>query len=168
MTIAYLTSRAARTFIVAVACSCTLWLMPPAAAADTSAARREIAGDYAAVDKALTHRDVDGALAFCTPDFVVVQFRVTTKLAVERSEGRQQLTQARWAQSHTKIVKFSVRGDKATATIVQHMRFEGPVNGLLEVTDSTESDSDLWVRIGGAWRLKKTSVLTQKTFLSAP
>jgi ketosteroid isomerase-like protein len=168
MSATYLTARCARPVVLFCVSMSACWLPSPVFASSSQAARQEIAKDYASIDKAFGRRDADAALAYCTPDFVVVQLGETTKLAKERTEGRKQLGEARAARSITKIVKFSVTGNKAIVTIVQHMGIIGPVSGLLEMTDCTETERDLWVKSGGVWRIKKTTVLTQKALVAPP
>jgi ketosteroid isomerase-like protein len=140
-----------------------LCLLPLAVQADKTAdAKKVIQAIYDREVVAFKKKDMNGMLAANTPDYVY--FRKNgqkTDIQDLKNSMSQVLAMGSNLKSSQKIVKFTLKGNKALAVTQGHleMTITNPQNKQSARVVSDDTTEDIWQKIEGKWRRKQTRIL---------
>jgi ketosteroid isomerase-like protein len=157
-----LVSRTLRTATVLFAVT----ILAPVAHADPTAdARKAMQTVYDKVAAAMAKKDMNGVMAYFTPDFQQIgpDGRKAT-LAEMKQMIQMQMQMMQNPKMKTTIQKFSLKGKEAKATVKQHFAASivNPQTSKVIKVASDETSDDTWVKTARGWQLRKSVTLTSR------
>ncbi len=127
------------------------------AAQSAAAVHTKIQANYTYMDAALDHGNLEGALAFYEPGYVLV----SNKGGVSSLEARQRAYQkiiahASSLKSDTRINSEKISGNTATVLTTHHANavIANALTGQFSTYQTTDLTKEIWVRRGNLWLVK--------------
>jgi ketosteroid isomerase-like protein len=137
--------------------------LQPAFAENKAALLPIIQGNYARINAAFVRKDVKGATAYFTPDYISINQKGEKKNLEEfRSHYSNILNRfnLKLTSNQATIGDIVVNGNGIDASIQQHT--EGSMLGGNKIVIDQKS-KDLWVKTAQGWRLKQSKIITSQT-----
>lgn len=161
-----------RTFLFAAAAAALLLSAGPATvrADATSDARRALQALYDNTNTAAAKKNLNGVLAYMTPDFVATDRKGNKRTAAQlRSELMQIFPLLQSWRGTSRIQRITLKGGALATVVVKEnarMVMTNPLTKQTSVVDSTGTSRDIWVKQGGGWRMKQSQTLSNKATLN--
>ncbi len=163
-----------RTLLLSAAAAAAFLLLNGGAAhADaTSDARRALQTLYDKTNAAAANKDLNGVLAYMTPDFVATGAKGEKRTVADLRAQLAQifpLLQSWSGASRIQQVTLNNGGGAATVVVKENVRMlmVNPQTKQKAVLESTGVSRDVWVKSGGGgWRMKQSRTLSAKALLN--
>lgn len=131
----------------------------------TADARKAIQAIYDSHNAAVARKDLDGALAHRTQDYVSIGAKGDRKsLEQSRQVLRRLFAAMEWAQGSSVIQKITLKDDTAIVLVKEKGRLvlANPQTGQKATLDINGLSRDVWVRRQGRWLVKQSQNLQSK------
>ncbi len=141
-----------------------------AALADTPAqARKAIEADYVKIAAALSHKDLDAAFAYETPDYVAVSKNGTQLKRDDSHKMMRQISFADKVKVRATIVTFALKGNIATVRHRGHIEASimNPQTNQATKVSLDALTEDTWTKGSGKWLLKRSQELSSNRKMGA-
>jgi hypothetical protein len=127
----------------------------PVQADSTAALRKTLQSLYDQSCAAIARKDIAGATAIDTTDYVFVDDKGRTHtLAESRERATQLFSKPQIIKSTAHIDKVTLEAKNAVAEVAQHlyMKYTNPRTHHVFITDQVSTTKDVWIKQGATWR----------------
>lgn len=128
-----------------------------AVASNTAATHAKIQANYAYMDAALDHGNLQGALAFYEPGYILVSNKGGASPLEARQRAYQKIiAHASSLKSDTQINSERISGNTATVLTTHHANavLANALTGQLSTYRTTDVTREVWVKHGNRWLVK--------------
>lgn len=144
-------------------CSVAIATLQPAYAESKAALLPIIQGNYDRINAAFVRKDIKGATAYFTPDYVGINKKGEKQNLSEFSSHYNTILNRfniKLTSNKATIKDISIDGNGINVAIGQYT--EGTMIGGNKIVIS-QSSKDLWTKTPQGWRLKQSKILTSQT-----